>query len=316
MIINTATLQALRTTVNLSFKDAYMNAPIVWDKLATKVPSTTDSQTYGWIADSLDMREWIGPRVSVALAEHEYTLRNLLWERTLRIPRQHILDDNLGIYTAMIIPSFGIATAKHPDRRLATIIQSNPTAFDGLPFFDGAHPTFEDGGGTYDNDFALALNPDNVDTVWAAMAAFSGESGSPMSTDARTLVVPPALRRAAREVAKSMVVVRTVQNVAGTENVAATTIDNVMTGDYDIIVWHELANEPTRWYLGDFSKPIRPFIWQVRSEPVLRTFITGTERESFESNEYTWGIDGADGGPYRANGGVSLPFLCSRSTPP
>lgn len=316
MLINAATLQGLRTTVDLTFAKAFEQAETVWQQLATKVPSTTDTQTYGWLADSLDLREWVGPRVSVAMAEHEYTLKNLEWERTIRIPRKHILDDNLGIWTSMLIPQFGIATAKHPDRQLSAIIKGNPTGFDGLPFFDNAHSTFAEGGGTYDNDFTLALTSDNVDEVWSAMTSVNGESGHPMGVDARTLIVPPQLRRVAREIAKSTSVIKVVQNVAGNENVAATTIDNVDMGDYNIIVWHDLADEPTRWYLADLSKPIKPFIWQVRSEPVLRSFDTGSERESFESNEYTWGIDGSDGGPYRANGGVSLPFLCSRSTPP
>ena len=259
------------------------------------------------------LREWIGPRVSLALSEHEYILANLPFEGTIKIPRDKILDDNLGIYSAAIMPQLGEAVAKHPDRLLTTRINDNPVGFDGVALFSGSHPTYDAAGTTFDNDYGLALTAENIDIVWADMASRTGEDGEPLGIDGRLLVVPPALKRVAREIAKSTNRVVTVTEAGA--NVAAATVDNVMAGEYDVLVVPRFAANPTRWFLFDVSRPIKPFVRQVRSNPILRAFDSGAERESFDNNEFTYGVDGDDGGSYRENVGPTLPALSSRSTP-
>jgi phage major head subunit gpT-like protein len=315
MIISQATLAALRTSLSLAFQTAYTKTESNIEKVATKVPVTTNKGTYGWIAQSIRLREWIGPRKALALSERVYELESLEFEATVKIPRKHILDDNLGMYSSMIMPSMGEATKLHPDTLWEDILINNATCFDGSDFFSDAHPTYAPAGSTqtYDNLYATALTHDNVDALWAVMASYIGEDGHPMKVDARTLIVPPQLKRAAREIAVATNVMKVVD---GTSEKAAATIDNVMAGEYEVLVVPGLASVPTRWFLADFSKMIKPFIRQVRSEPIIRSFDSGAERESFDNNEYTWGVDGADGGSYRENVGVTLPFLCAMSEPP
>ena len=81
-IITAAILTALNTGVKKNFQDGYaaMRANAFWDQVATLVPSTTASNTYGWLADFPALREWVGDRVVKDMKAHGYAITNkLLW---------------------------------------------------------------------------------------------------------------------------------------------------------------------------------------------------------------------------------------------
>jgi len=210
------------------------------------------------------------------------------------------------------MPQLGEAVAKHPDRLLIDAMLANPLAFDGKQYFDEDHPCYDDAATTYDNVYTEALTLEAVEAVWADMATRTGEDGDPLEVDARLLVVPPQLSLAALEITGSAQRIVTVDD--GTTTTAAAR-ENIVKGKYTALVVPRLVSEPTSWYLFDVSKVIKPFIRQVRSNPIIRSFDSGAERESFDNNEFTWGVDGDDGGSYREAIGVSLPFLGSKSTP-
>lgn len=317
MIINQPNLQALRTSLELRFREGYEQAEAWAQRISTEIPSNSKTSTYGWMADQVTIREWIGPRIAQAMSEHEYVLANVPFEATLKIPRDNILDDNLGIYTSVLAPQFGNALAKHPDRSIVTrVFDTNPTAFDGQALWSDAHPCYDDDGTTYDNDFALALPADdlwtayqNVITVRSEMRTRIGENGEILEVNPRLLVVPPQKEHVAIQLATADKLPMGASSVSGglAEGV------NTLKGLIDYLVVPELAHEPDYWYMFDDTKPLKAIIWQVRSQPVFRSFDTGTEMHAFMQNEYVYGIDGADGGSYRANAGVSLPFLTARS---
>ena len=50
MIVNSATLNAIRVGFNLSFQQGLMMATSQADRIATTVPSSAKSEKYGWIA--------------------------------------------------------------------------------------------------------------------------------------------------------------------------------------------------------------------------------------------------------------------------
>lgn len=52
-IVSPAILTALNTGVKKNFQDGYkeFRAKSFWDKVATLIPSTTSSNTYGWLGD-------------------------------------------------------------------------------------------------------------------------------------------------------------------------------------------------------------------------------------------------------------------------
>jgi phage major head subunit gpT-like protein len=310
MIITTATLDALRVTFEKRFSEAYSATPNWGPELATEIPSASKENIYGWIAQQTKMREWVGPRVALNLKEHDYTLRNLDYEATIELDRNDIEDDNLGLFTSVTIPQLAQAAKKHPDQLLKTMLQSNsgagPTAFDGRPLFDDSHPTFA-GAGTYDNNFAVALTADNFEANWAAMASYTGEDGEPLGVMPNKMIVPPQLRRTALAIVQASSLAVVIKESGA--NVAAASVDNVMKGWVDVIVVPEFANDPTRWYLADTTKAIKPLIIQNRRADQFVTRDNPQDPKVFDQRKFTYGVDN------RRNVGVSLPFLISTSKP-
>lgn len=150
-IITAALLQALRTGFNKAFNDAYatMKATTFYTDVATIVPSSTASETYGWLGDFPDMREWIGDRVVKDMKESGYQIANKTWESTVGVSRDSIEDDNLGIYTPMI-QAMGHAAARRPDLMIAELMKNGGAnlCYDGQNFFDTDHPVYPNHDGT------------------------------------------------------------------------------------------------------------------------------------------------------------------------
>ncbi|AZB57253.1 head protein [Cereibacter sphaeroides] len=151
-IITAAILAALNTGVKKNFQDGYdqMRAAAFWDQVATLVPSSTASNTYGWLGDFPKLREWVGDRVVKDMKASGYSIENKLFEATLGVQRTQIEDDQYGHY-APIAKSMGQEAAQHPDRLVQAVIGAGDTAlcFDGQNFFDTDHPVYvnEDGTG-------------------------------------------------------------------------------------------------------------------------------------------------------------------------
>lgn len=156
MIITATVLENLRTMVRGEFGDqlAAIMPKALYQLVSTDVPSTSASNTYGWLEKFPKIRKWIGARVIKDMKEKGYALPNELYEATLGIARTDIEDDNIGVYRTlsraqadevvsfMNLSVFGLLSAG-----FATL------CFDGQNFFDTDHPVYpnEDGTGTAAN---------------------------------------------------------------------------------------------------------------------------------------------------------------------
>jgi phage major head subunit gpT-like protein len=303
MIITQANLDQLRVTFEARFQEGYSSAELALGKLYFDVPSSTRSNRYGWIAQQLGLREWIGARVAQNLSEHEYTLVNKPYEGTVEVDKFDIEDDNLGLYTGVHMPQLGEAVKKHPEILAADLLVANPTAFDGLSFFNDAHPCFDAGGSTYDNNHTLALNATNLNTMLSLASQIKGEDGRPLGVRYTHLVVPPVLEFPAKQILKSA----TYASLIAGEGTGAVRIDNQMQGVLDIIVAPYLSAVNV-YYLADLSKGIKPLVHQTRSRPLFVSRDNVQDPKVFDLRKFTYGVE------LRDNMGVSLPFLMARST--
>jgi phage major head subunit gpT-like protein len=303
MQITQANLDALRVTFEKRFGEAYAAVQPALMPLATEVPSSTKANTYGWIAQQVQLRQWIGPRVAQNLSEHSYALANQTFEGTVELDREDLEDDNLGIFESQAIPQLAEAAAKHPDTQIASVLASNPLAFDGLALFHASHPDFN--GGTYDNDHSLTLNATNIEAIKAIAAAYVGEDGQPLEVRYTHLIVPPQLEFTAKQILSSA----TYASLVSGEGSAVVQIENQLAGTLDVIVSPRLAGEATQWYIADLSKSIKPIVRQVRKAPEFVTRDSPTDPKVFDVRKFTYGVD------LRDAHGVSLPFLIARSKP-
>lgn len=149
MIITPQSLQALKTGFAKNFQDGLQMAQSQFRDLATVVPSSTASNTYGWLGQWPGFREWVGDRVFNDMQAHAYAIANKHYESSIKVNRNDIEDDNLGIY-APLFTEMGRATAVHPDELVFGLIKNAHATlcYDGQNFFDTDHPVAEKVDGT------------------------------------------------------------------------------------------------------------------------------------------------------------------------
>jgi len=150
-VISNALLAALRTQVRAEFQQAYdaMLAASFYRTVAMIAPSNTASNTYDWLGDFPDLREWVGDRVVKDIKENAYQISNKLYEGTIGIQRTAIEDDTVGTLAARI-RNMGQAAARHPEKMIAALIAAGNTTvcYDGQFFFDNDHPLAPNADGT------------------------------------------------------------------------------------------------------------------------------------------------------------------------
>lgn len=293
MLITGAEIAALNKGFSKVFRSAYDETAEFSSRIATTIRSNHSTEVHGWMARLDAMREWLGPRQIDNLTTHEYVLVNKTFEKTVGVSVNDINDDSLGVYEPRMA-ELGRIARKWPDQQMKAVIQAgtSTTGFDGQNFFSSTHDL--DPAGNQSNNFtSSALSATNFDTVWAAMAAYTGEDGEPLGVMPNLLVVPPQLAKEAKEI------------VAAERLASGAT--NVLNGIVDVLVVPELANEATTWYLMDTTKGIKPFIWQLRETPTLTQLTKDDDANVFMLDQYVWGIKA------RGVGGYGPWWLCARS---
>jgi len=147
MKINSTNLDALRAGFKTSFQNGLSQAASQYAQIATYVPSTSGSEKYGWLGQVPNVREWIGDRVVQNLSEHDYEIQNKDFELTISVKRNHIKDDNLGIY-APLFQEMGSSVAAHPDMLVFGLLKQGwaKRCYDGQYFFDADHKVLDENG--------------------------------------------------------------------------------------------------------------------------------------------------------------------------
>ncbi|RPE81841.1 Mu-like prophage major head subunit gpT family protein [Vulcaniibacterium tengchongense] len=170
-LVTSALVQALFVGFRRDFQTAFDQTPTDWQKIATEIPSTTKSNTYGWLGQFPQFREWIGPRVLKDMAAHGYSIVNKDWESSVSVKRTDIEDDNVGIYSPLFA-EMGRAAKSQPDELVFPLLKAgfSTLCYDGQPFFDDEHPVYANADGTgavtlvKNHDVDLAARPTNP--IW------------------------------------------------------------------------------------------------------------------------------------------------------
>lgn len=316
-----ANLQIFFTGLQVAWQGAYDQEAIWASGVSTRLPSTTELEQYGWMDKVSQLTQWLGPRTVNALPTRTRIITNLDWQRTDSIPRNKFLDDKHGLFVFQA-RDMGQATAKLDDLQLTKIIQGtvttstgpaatgNPVAFDGVTFWNSAHPVDIDAGtggiyGSYSNDFTtLSLTPTGYETARANMRAYLGRDGIPLGIEPDLLLVPPQLEAAARQLLDSPMI------APGTFADGQTQVGanfNVWKGTARYLVIPEFANQPKTWYLADTKRSVRPFVVQDRQAPEFVYLVNPSDPNVFWQKEYVFGVHA------RRAYDVTIPFLAARA---
>lgn len=317
MLINTANLQFLFLQFSKIFDTVYATQPVYWQFYASEIPSSTEKNVYGWLAQFTGLREWNGPRQIDSASARDYELKNKDYEKTEGLERNKVLDDQYGFFS-QVIEMLALQGAWWPDDICTEALVDGVTdeCFDGQPFFDTDHPVNLDdaGAGTYSNKLTGASYDLSVDPVAAYSAARSammqvkGESGRSLNVIGDTIMVPPDLERYALQVANAQLTAQGIRNVAGTEVVAGAAPTNVFQGTATVVVNPRLTNQDA-WYLLCTKRGVKPLIFQKRQAPTLVQRTAPTDPSVFDLKTFLYGVDA------RGAAGYSFPFLAFRMAP-
>jgi phage major head subunit gpT-like protein len=287
------------------FQKGYEIAKVYYPRFAMEIPSSTRENHYGWLGKIPQVREWLGERVFNNITAYSYAIINKDYEITLEVPRNDILDDQVGLYGPLSEMN-GAAMKQWPDNLMTQLLRNGQTTlcFDGQNFFDANHPVApaDPTQGVYSNYFTgMPLTAANYTTVRQAMMSYLGEDGNPMGVMPDLIVVPPQLENIARTILHADLIA---QSVPGNGTTAVT---NTLKGSAEILVDPRLAADPTTWYLLDTTRPIKPFIFQLRQAPVFVSMTSPDDGNVFNRKVFVWGADS------RGNAGYTLPFLAAKA---
>jgi len=287
-LIDNAKIAAAQIGFQTVFNNAlkWAEEPIV--QLSMPITSTGSEEQYKWFGSVPGMEQWLDDRKMSSLRAESQTIANLDWANGLRVDKNDILDDKLGMVEPRIRTLADIAS-RHPGKMLADLLVngfdgtvvgwSDGKSYDGKYFFAADHVEGDSTG--LDNVGTPALAYDDYSAARVEMMSLTDESGDyPLDIEPNLLVVGPSNERTALEIVK-----------AGLRNPAsdAASIDNVYKGSADVIVSKRLVGSYANyWFMADTTKPIKPLVFQTRERP---TFVA-SEANMFARKEMQYGVDG------------------------
>jgi phage major head subunit gpT-like protein len=279
MVITSAVLNGLRRTFHTLSMEGMDGAQPRWMSIAMLVPSSNQSNDYGWLEALPGMVEWLGDRAIKNLKEKSYTIVNKDYEATIAVPRNAVEDETLGIYSTMF-RAFGEAVAYSPDEIVFALLVGGFTAkgYDDQTFFSTTHKV---GKVNVSNKGTGKLTAIRFEDALASMQSIKKENGQPLRAfmgegdRAPMLVVGPKSRAKASAIVGS-------KTVSGGD-------DNPNYGAAKIMVIPEITDDS--WFLLDTSRQVKPFILQRRKEPTFVALDNPDDANVFNKKEFQYGWD-------------------------
>lgn len=140
LVINTQILTDLRTSLQAAFSRGMQSGETFYQRIASVIPSNSSRNTYPDLSQWPAFRKWVGDRQFKDLSATAYSIENETFEASVKVKREDIEDDNLGV-PAHIAETSGMAARTFPDELIAQLLAEGlvKTGYDGKPFFAANH---------------------------------------------------------------------------------------------------------------------------------------------------------------------------------
>ncbi len=280
-LLNRSKLEAAYIGFHTAFTDGLTLAPNLWERIATRVPSTQETESYKWMGDLPQLKEWIGDRILHKLRAQDYSIKNKDWANGIEVDRNDILYDRLGIVRPRI-QMLGMAAREHYDQLVFDLLvkgfgSTYGLCYDGQYFFDSDHRDVTTAS-VQSNTSTAALSESTLNAAWLSMAGRANSDGQPLLIQPTTLVVGPSNRVTALNLLKERL---------------ADGADNINAGLVDLIIAPRLTGTYANyWFLLDLSKPIKPLILQVFKEIEFVALDSMDDLHAFMRKTFMYGCDG------------------------
>lgn len=288
LVVNKGSLDRIFTGLKTVFHNALQSQTSDWMKTAMEVLSTSKGEDYAWLERFPAMRKWLGDKTIKNLKAGKYYVANEDYEATIAVDRNDIEDDSLGIYSTQTQMA-GQSAAELHDTLIDDLKNGafTNTCFDGQFFYDTDHPV---NGASVSNKLTTALSAataaaaaDSYGAARQAMMEFTDEEGKPLRLVPNLLEVPPALETVARKLCYL--------------DELDDGSDNPYKGTAEVLVNPALTSS-TAWMLHCATRPVKPFIVQMRKRP---EFVSQTSTDSddvFMRREFKFGVEARAAGVY------------------
>lgn len=243
------------------FGEVYQSCPAFWTDITTVVPSTKDTEQYGWLGATPGMNQFIDERRVADMATYSYAIQNKTWESTIAVDRTAVEDDLTG-QLALRVRQMAEAAKTHLDSIVFSLLASgfSTACYDGANFF-GTHTSGAPGATfTQSNKLtAEALTGAAIQDGITLMQRFLDDSGRPMGITPDTLVVPPELQWEAWTLMNSTFHADPVSD--SNQNLGA----NPLRGTLKVTSVPYLTDTDD-WFLVDTRRVVKAIILQMRKE--------------------------------------------------
>lgn len=281
-VVNASTLIGTQKTFRALFHESFDGATAFWEKRAMVIPSTNLAEIHQWLGRVAAMKEWLDEKQSEQLRGFDFTVKNKDWENTIEVDRNHIEDDQLGLYRPRI-QDLGMRAKQHPDSLLSLRRRAGDTTlgYDGQFFYDTDHAEGKSGSQsnklTGTGTTAAQVRTDHF-SAKAAFRKFKDDQGEPFITEMGGLqlvaTIPPDLEAVFDEL----------NNPAPGSTVPRTIIP------FEV---DPRLTDVNDYYYDFVGAPIKPFMYQQR-KPI--TFVAlddpNASETVFKRKKFYYGVEG------------------------
>ncbi|WP_437225010.1 Mu-like prophage major head subunit gpT family protein [Planctomicrobium sp. SH661] len=278
MSLDTASKVARLRGLTAKFDTSVQTATPLYPRMCNVIKSTGSDEQYGMLGSLPGMQEWLSERQFAQVKAAEFTIKNKEWENSIRIEKNHIDDDRIGLYDP-VFEQLAAEAAYHADELTVQLIENgtDKECFDGQYFFDTDHVWGDSGSNNNDltSDITTVASPteDEFRSAYhkmrAAMLGFKRDNGKPYhrpTVGAMTdleLYVPPGYEEIAVKALQKTLVNQ------GETNIVL---------DRPRIVTCTYFTKTDRIYLFRTGQPLKPFVFQAR-RPLQRQMKGMDDRE-------------------------------------
>ena len=284
--INSATLTAVQRGFRVFYNDDYRRTVSVVDRFATIRDSTNAEEALIFATSLPRMRKWLGERILNNFAAQESKVVNEPYELSVKVRREDIEDDKVGIYEPQIRDLGRRGKMIFQDLATEALLNSHlALGYDGQAITDTDHPVRpgDPGSPTQSNLFTTRpFNEANYSYVRTQMSMFLGEDGRPLGVRPNLLMVGPALEMEARRVLNAT----TLANGA----------DNIMRGTSELIVVPDIVG--TDWYMLDTTNAMKPILVSRRKEAEFVALDSPDDENVFMRRLFYYGVDARGAATY------------------
>lgn len=248
-----------------------MPGPNLIQRLATIVPSTASSETYGWFGETPQMEEFKDQVKYSGFSDATYAILNKEFARGIQVKRKEIDDDQIGIIMTRV-RQLADRARKFPLKLLFDALVAGETAlcYDGLPFFSSAHPA-RGQAAAQDNLLAgtgisVAALKTDIGTAITTLKTFVDEANEPFHEDASpsdlVIVCGPELEQPMREALGAGIISNT---------------SNMLVGQVGELIVNQRYSQTNDWDLLHLGDAIKPLVFQERSPLEFTELVDGED---------------------------------------